>query len=157
MIVITLILSAGTAFLVITTGICNWRAGNRAARFFVYSWILLAAMVILYDLSQLSIIPKSTFTNLAVQFGEWCEVLLLSFALADRINVGRLQEQEAQALLIAEERRANAEREQHLQTKLKAQEEEMRAKQAISQAQSESRAKSLFLSLIHISEPTRPY
>ena len=88
MIVITLILSAGTAFLVITTGICNWRAGNRAARFFVYSWILLAAMVILYDLSQLSIIPKSTFTNLAVQFGEWCEVLLLSFALADRINVG---------------------------------------------------------------------
>ena len=101
-------------------------------------------MVILYDLSQLSIIPKSTFTNLAVQFGEWCEVLLLSFALADRINVGRLQEQEAQALLIAEERRANAEREQHLQTKLKAQEEEMRAKQAISQAQSESRAKSLF-------------
>ena len=145
MIVITLILSAGTAFLVITTGICNWRAGNRAARFFVYSWILLAAMVILYDLSQLSIIPKSTFTNLAVQFGEWCEVLLLSFALADRINVGRLQEQEAQALLIAEERRANAEREQHLQTKLKAQEEEIRAKQAISQAQSESRAKSLFL------------
>jgi signal transduction histidine kinase len=70
---------------------------------------------------------------------------MLSFALADRINISRLQEQEAQALLIAEERRANAEREQHLQTKLKAQEEEMRAKQAISQAQSESRAKSLFL------------
>jgi hypothetical protein len=39
MIVITLLLSAGTAFLVITTGIFNWRAGNRAARFFVYSWV----------------------------------------------------------------------------------------------------------------------
>jgi uncharacterized membrane protein len=91
MIITTLILSAGTAFLVITTGILNWRAGNRAARFFVYSWILLAAMVIVYVLSQFSIIPKSTFTNLAVQLGEWCEVLLLSFALADRINVSRLQ------------------------------------------------------------------
>jgi len=145
MIVITLILSAGTAFLVITTVICNWRAGNRAARFFVYSWILLAVMVIVYDLSQLSIIPKTTFTNLAVQFGEWCEVLLLSFALADRINVSRLQEQEAQALVLLEERRANAEREQHLQTKLKAKEEEVRAKQAISLAQTESRAKSMFL------------
>ncbi len=145
MIVITLILSAGTALLLITMGICNWRAGNRAARFFVYSWVLLTAMVIVYDLSQLSIIPKSTFTNLALQFGEWCEVLLLSFALADRINVGRLQEQEALALLINEERRANAEREQHLQTKLKAQEEEMRTKQALALAQSESRAKSMFL------------
>jgi signal transduction histidine kinase/DNA-binding response OmpR family regulator len=145
MIVITLLLSAGTAFLVITTGIFNWRAGNRAARFFVYSWMLLAAMVILYVMSQLNVIPKSTFTNLAVQFGEWCEVLLLSFALADRINISRLQEQEAQTLLMAEERRANAEREQHLQTKLKAQEEEIRAKQAINQAQSESRAKSMFL------------
>jgi hypothetical protein len=34
MIVIALLSSAGTAFLVITTGIFNWRAGNRAARFF---------------------------------------------------------------------------------------------------------------------------
>ena len=145
MIVITLLLSLGTALLVIITGILNWRAGHRAARFFVGSWLLLAAMVILYDLSQLNIIPKSNFTNLAVQIGEWCEVLLLSFALADRINLSRQQEQEAQALLIEEERRVNAEREQHLQTKLKAQEEEIRAKQAIDQAQSESRAKSLFL------------
>lgn len=145
MIVITLRFSMGTAVLVMTIGICNWRAGNRAARFFVGSWLLLASMVVLYDLSQLGIIPKSTLTNLAVQIGEWCEVLLLSFALADRINISRMQEQEAQNLLMAEERRANAEREEHLQTKLKAQEEEIRAKQAINQAQSESRAKSLFL------------
>jgi len=145
MIVITLLFSMGTAVLVMTIGICNWRAGNRAARFFVGSWLLLASMVVLYDLSQLGIIPKSTLTNLAVQIGEWCEVLLLSFALADRINISRMQEQEAQNLLMAEERRANAEREEHLQTKLKAQEEEIRAKQAINQAQSESRAKSLFL------------
>ncbi|PTQ91105.1 hybrid sensor histidine kinase/response regulator [Agitococcus lubricus] len=145
MIIITIVLSAGVALLLITTGILNWRAGNRAARFFVCAWLFLAAMVLLYDLSQLHLIPKTTLTNIALQIGELCEVLLLSFALADRINLSRQQEQQAQLLLMNEERRANAEREQHLQTKLKAQEEEIKAKQAIYQAQSESRAKSLFL------------
>ncbi len=145
MIILTIVLSLGVSLLLISTGILNWRAGNRAARFFVCAWVFLALMVIVYDSSQLNLIPKSTLTNIALQVGELCEVLLLSFALADRINISQRQEQEAQAQLLAEERRANAEREQHLQTKLKARDEEIRAKQAIDQAQTESRAKSMFL------------
>ncbi|RZU47649.1 signal transduction histidine kinase [Fluviicoccus keumensis] len=145
MIVITLVLSMGVSLTVITTGILNWRAGNRAARFYVLAWACLAFMVVLYDLSQLGFIPKSSLTNIGIQIGEFCEVLLLSFALADRINIARQDRMDAQDKALAEERRANAEREEHLRTKLKARDEEIRARQAVYQAQSESRAKSLFL------------
>ncbi|HEX5362253.1 MAG TPA: 7TM diverse intracellular signaling domain-containing protein, partial [Fluviicoccus sp.] len=116
MIVITLVLSMGVSLTVISTGILNWRAGNRAARFFVLAWACLAFMVVLYDLSQLGFIPKSSLTNVGIQIGEFCEVLLLSFALADRINIARQERMDAQDKALAEERRANAEREEHLRT-----------------------------------------
>jgi len=145
MIVITLVLSIGVSLTVITTGVLNWRAGNRAARFFVLAWACLATMVVLYDLSQLGFIPKTRLADIGLQIGELCEVLLLSFALADRINIARQEKMDAQDRALGEERRANAEREEHLRTKLKARDEEIRARQAVYQAQSESRAKSLFL------------
>ena len=145
MIVITLVLSMGVSLTIIATGILNWRAGNRAARYFVLAWACLVLMVLVYDLSQLGFIPKTNLTNLGIQIGELCEVLLLSFALADRINIAGQDRINAQDKALNEERRANAEREEHLRTKLKAREEEIRARQAVYQAQSESRAKSLFL------------
>ncbi len=145
MIVTIILLSIGVAFTLIITGILNWRAGNRSARFFVLAWACLTTMVVVYDLSQLKVIPKSELTNIGIQIGEFCEVLLLSLALADRINIARQEKQAAMDRALAEERRANAEREEHLRTKLHARDEEIRARQEIGQAQAESRAKSLFL------------
>jgi signal transduction histidine kinase/CheY-like chemotaxis protein len=145
MIVICIVMSVFVCVLIIGTSVLCWKRGNRAARFFLLSWGVLATMIILYDLGQLAIMPKSTFTNIALQLGEMCEVLLLSFALADRINIARQEKIAAQELAFEEERRANAEREEHLHTKLMAQEEEIRSKRALDQAQTASRAKSMFL------------
>lgn len=70
-------------------GVANYRSGNSSARYFVLAWVFLIICNVIYASGQLALIPRTFFVGIALQVGEIIEVLLLSFALADRINVLR--------------------------------------------------------------------
>lgn len=144
-VIICLLLALIPACIAFPSAILSYRAGNKSARFFIYAWVTLIVCTYFYVLRQLGLTPSLAFTGFSLQLGIVVQVLCLSFALADRINIEKSEKIKAQAIAMEEERRATAEREEHLNTKLKAQEEDFLAKQAINQAQAESKAKSQFL------------
>lgn len=98
---ITTIIASVTS---LTAGIMAWRRDYHPARYFVYSWICVLSGVLVYTFKNLGILPASTFTHYGAQVGSFLEMLLLSLALGDRINVlqadkERLEENAKQQLL----------------------------------------------------------
>jgi signal transduction histidine kinase len=79
--------------------------GYRPARFYMYAWSILLLGVIIFVLKDFEIIPYNDFTAYTVQYASGVEVVLLSFALGDRINILEKEKQEsrAQAILVLEE------------------------------------------------------
>lgn len=63
-----------------------WMRGYMPARYFTIASGLYVLGCLLYVLQNFSILPTSVFTNYAVQIGSSFELVLYSFALADRIN-----------------------------------------------------------------------
>ncbi|MDX1695345.1 MAG: ATP-binding protein, partial [Ketobacteraceae bacterium] len=122
-----------------------WRSGNRSARYYTIAWATLIAGIVMINLNKLGVLPRNLITEHAMQLGVLLEALLLSFALADRINRERREKFEAQKLAIHNENLAREEHERYLQTKLKAEVDELKAKEATIQARAESKAKSEFL------------
>jgi signal transduction histidine kinase len=61
----------------------------RPALFFAAAWVTFLVGVLLSYLRLLSVVPTNTFTTWAIQLGAALEVVLLSLALADRINIMR--------------------------------------------------------------------
>ena len=141
----TLILSITSAISLLVVGVLVWRAGNVSARYYNLAWATLLVCIVIYDMNKLGLLPRNAFTENGMQLGILLEVLLLSFALADRINRERKEKFEAQKLALHNENLAREEHERYLQTKLKAEVDELRAKENTIRAQAESKAKSEFL------------
>lgn len=76
-------------------GVMNYRAGNTSARYFIFAWAFLIICNVIYAAGQLAFIPRTFLVGIALQLGEIVEVLVLSFALADRINVLRRERSQA--------------------------------------------------------------
>jgi two-component system, NtrC family, sensor kinase len=72
------------------------QSGYKQARFFLYAWSVLLLGVALFILKDFDIIPYNVFTVYSLQIGSAAEALLLSFALADRINVYKKEKEQAQ-------------------------------------------------------------
>lgn len=70
---------------------------NRSARFFLLSWSLFLASVIVFVLKDYGIIEYNLFSKYALLYGSALEVTLLSVALADRINILKKEKDRAQA------------------------------------------------------------
>ncbi len=81
------------------------KKGSRPAQFFVIAWIPLISGIIIYVLKDVSILPYNVLTNYSITIGSSLEVILLSFALADKINIFRKEKEasQAQAILAMEE------------------------------------------------------
>ncbi len=81
-----------------------WSKGHTIARFYSLAWfsITLAAMVLAF--SKLGWIPRTFLTENGLQFGSAMEAILLSMALADRLNSEREQRFKAQEKVITETR-----------------------------------------------------
>lgn len=82
---------------VLAVGYKALRAGNKSAKLFLVAWGIFLGSVIIYVLKDYQILPYTDFTNQAVQIGVSIEALLLSFALADKINIYRREKEESQA------------------------------------------------------------
>lgn len=71
--------------------------GHPGARYFLLAWTLLLIGVAVLAMRNLNWLPTSAFTLHAMQIGSALELLLLSFALADRINVMQREKDQAHA------------------------------------------------------------
>lgn len=70
--------------------------GNRPAKIFLLAWSILLVGLVLFSLRNLNILPYNIFTNYTMQLGTAIEVLILSIALADKINTLKRERESAQ-------------------------------------------------------------
>ncbi len=82
-----------------------YRKGNQTALFFLIGWSVLLVGAIIFVLKDFAVFPYNILTNSILEIGTAAEVILLSFALADKINVFRKEKEasQAQALLALQE------------------------------------------------------
>jgi two-component system NtrC family sensor kinase len=84
---IILNVGASSALILIFASVSAIKQGYRPAKYFIIAWIIFIIGLTLYALRNFGILPFNAFTNFALPVGSVVEILLLSFALADRINV----------------------------------------------------------------------
>lgn len=76
------------------------RSGNRAAKFFIIAWSMFLISVGVFLAKDFGVLPYNEFTYKAMVYGSAIEVILLSFALADRINQLKKEKETEQAARI---------------------------------------------------------
>lgn len=91
--VIGMPLMIGTAFRV-------WWRGYKPASYYLISWAAFFIGGILFALKSLGILPNIFITNYGLQIGGAMEVILLSIALAARINMMKKEKEDAQKYAI---------------------------------------------------------
>ena len=97
MVVGVTIVLASMAFAI---GVYQVYLGDRSARWYLLAWSVFLLGVIVITLNKTNLLPANFLTNNAAQIGSILEVVLLSFALADRINREKLLRFAAQQALL---------------------------------------------------------
>jgi GGDEF domain-containing protein len=92
----------------IYSGILRWGQGYSSARYYTIAWSSMLLGGVILALNKFNIIPRNLFTENAIQLGSLLEVILLSFALAERLNHEKRERFEAQITALNHERIANA-------------------------------------------------
>lgn len=87
-------------------GIISSIKGNRTARFYLLAWTLYLIGCSLLGLQYAGYLPSNFVTQYSVQIGSAAEVILLSFALGDRINILKEEKESAQLRTIEIQRSA---------------------------------------------------
>jgi diguanylate cyclase len=93
----------------LASGLYAWQKGQRSAAIYVISWAGILIGGVLLALNKMQVIPKNIFTDQAIQLGSLLEVMLLSFALAQRINHERAKRLRAQQETLDLQSKANEE------------------------------------------------
>ncbi len=139
--------------------ICLFR-GYRPARYYVFAWTVSLAGMAIFAMKSFGMLPNNFLTIWGIQIGSAWEVILLSIALADRINILSREKEQLQAEYTSKLEAANLRLEEFTRTLeekvvqrtreleesnilLKKQAREMRM--AEERAEEASRAKSEFL------------
>jgi len=78
-----------------------YKDGYSEARFFLIGWTIFLLGICIYVLKDFELLPYNGFTRYTMHFGSAVEVILLSFALADKINILKLEKEESQAEALA--------------------------------------------------------
>ncbi|MBL7937100.1 MAG: ATPase, partial [Bacteroidia bacterium] len=73
------------------------KKGSSSARFFLLAWTIFLVGVFIYAMKDLGILPYNNLTIYTMPAGSAIEAILLSFALADRINILKKEKEESQA------------------------------------------------------------
>ena len=91
---------AASSILLIVASLRARRKGNRSAGFFLLAWSVFIVACTIFAMKDFGVLPYNFWTVYSLPFGSAIEGVLLSFALADKINVLRKQKEEADALRI---------------------------------------------------------
>ena len=84
------------------TAVISIRRGHPGARFFGLAWATFLCGVVAQVMHNNGLLPSNLLTIHALLIGSALEMVLLSFALADRINVARQDTEKAQAQVMNE-------------------------------------------------------
>ena len=117
-----IVLAFGVIFLVTYTGVLRWVQGFSAARLFTIAWSTMLMGGAILALNKFNFIPRNFITENAVQLGSAIEVILLSFALADRLNQEKRERYEAQLTLLQREHEVQEAQAESLRVERKANE-----------------------------------
>ena len=97
---VTVYVFLATALVVVGVTLwCVWRR-QRAAYFYGSAFALVIAGSVITLMRTVGVVPTNMFTINALQFGSAMDMLLLAFALADRVNVLRREKLAAQRQLL---------------------------------------------------------
>lgn len=94
--ILTSLLGAAFSMVAVAVGIHSLARRHPGARYFLIAWSLLLLGVGMLALRNLGWLPTTLFTTYGMQIGSALEMLLLSFALADRIQQERQGREAAQ-------------------------------------------------------------
>ncbi|MDX1452495.1 MAG: EAL domain-containing protein [Oleiphilaceae bacterium] len=103
---ISVLLVVVASLLMLVSGPVAWYRGQSSARYYTIAWLLLLVGTTSMALSKFAVLPSNLFTEYGLMIGSAAEAILLSFALADRLN----GEKEARYLAQQEQLRATQER-----------------------------------------------
>lgn len=94
------------SFYLLAAGIIVYRKGYQPAKYFLAAWITFLLGVIIFILKDFEILPYNNFTRYTMQIGSAIETVLLSFALATRINEYKKEKElsQKQAFAVLEEK-----------------------------------------------------
>lgn len=84
--IIMQIIAGVVSIYMLTTAILIVRKGYEPAKYFLAAWAVFLVGVIIFILKDFEILPYNNFTRYTMQIGSAIETVLLSFALAARIN-----------------------------------------------------------------------
>ncbi|HEY1005743.1 MAG TPA: 7TM diverse intracellular signaling domain-containing protein, partial [Sphingobacteriaceae bacterium] len=82
---------------VLYTAFVIYRRNYKPARYFLYAWTVFLVSVLVFVLKDYGVLPYNLFTIHAVQIGSALEAVLLSFALANKINILKQEKEASQA------------------------------------------------------------
>jgi len=89
----------------VTSGMNCLHHGQRSARYFLLAWSLLLLGTAIFGARNFGLLPTNLFTRYSMQYGSAIEILLFSFALAERISdLRRSKEMAEEAALVAKRR-----------------------------------------------------
>lgn len=89
------------SILACTVAIASYRRGHPSARYLLIAWTILLVGVGVMAARNMGWLPANFFTTYILQIGSALEMLLLSFALADRINIMRREKEQANSEALA--------------------------------------------------------
>lgn len=87
----------------ISSGIIGLKKGSDYAKYYLYAWISLLIGVILLMFTLNGVITSNLFTSNFYVIGSSCELLIFSFALADRFNVLKKDKERLKNKLVSTE------------------------------------------------------
>ena len=91
MVKMMLILAIPSSLLIMAAGFRLWWAGHLPARIFTIAWSTLLISFVLASFNKFGILPRTFWTENIMQIGGVLEVILLSIALAERVNEEKRQ------------------------------------------------------------------
>ncbi|HSZ71117.1 MAG TPA: 7TM diverse intracellular signaling domain-containing protein [Cytophagaceae bacterium] len=92
--------AAVVAIFMLVVAIVVTRTGSKPAKFFLIAWSAMLVGIIIFVLKDFGILAPNPLTNYTMPVGSALETILLSFALADRINILKKEKEESQAQVV---------------------------------------------------------
>jgi len=86
--------------ILLVAGLLTLRRGYKPAKYFLFAWTVLIIAIIIFSLRLTGRIEPSFITEHGMELGSALEVLLLSLALGDRINLMKEEKEKAQTDLL---------------------------------------------------------
>jgi len=105
-----------------------WLKGYSPARYYLLAWSIFMMGILWFVMSEMGILPYTVFSAFIMPLGSALEVILLSFALADKINI-LIQEKDKEQLdklqIMKENERLIIKQNENLEEKVKKRTEEL--------------------------------